>query len=117
MSEGLSTSSQFPLAGFNSATTTPESAATSDSTTTTTTTTTTAAAGRDVTALDSSRYAGHHSIVSSESHTAGGLAKPAHTMHGEDVEVEGRPPYIHVGSFLRFVVDYSGLLAMTLRMR
>ncbi|KAM0462684.1 hypothetical protein ACHAPV_003508 [Trichoderma viride] len=92
MSEGLSTSSQFPLPGFsNSATTKPESAATSNPTTTTTT----AAAGRDATALDSSRYAGHHSIASSESHTAGGLAKSAHTMHGEDVEAEGRPPYIH----------------------
>lgn len=113
MSEGLSTSSQFPLAGFNSATTKPESAATSDSTTTTTT----AAPGRDATALDSTRYAGHHSIVSSESHTAGGLAKLAHTMHSEDVEVEGRPPYIHVGFFLRFVVYYGGLLSMTLRLR
>lgn len=113
MSEGLSTSSQFPLAGFNSATTKPESAATSDSTTTTTTT---AAAGRDATALDSSRYAGHHSIASSESHTAGGLAKLAHTMHSEDVEVEGRPPYIHVGFFLRSV-NRGGLLPMTLRLR
>ncbi|UKZ59610.1 uncharacterized protein TrAtP1_000911 [Trichoderma atroviride] len=115
MSEGLSTSSQFPLAGFpDSATTKPESTATSDSTTTTTTT---AAAGRDATALDSSRYAGHHPIASSESHTAGGLAKPAHTMHSEDVEVEGRPPYIHVGFLLCFVVDYGGALSMTLRMR
>lgn len=103
MSEGLSTSSQFPLAGFsNSATTKPESAATSDSSTT-------AAAGRDGAALDSARYAGHHSIVSSESHIAGGLAKPAHTMHSEDVEVEGRPPYIHVGFFL-FIFFFSLLV-------
>ncbi|RFU74490.1 mitochondrial carrier [Trichoderma arundinaceum] len=89
MSEGLSSPSQFPLAGFpNSATTKPDSATASNSTTS-------AAAGRDAGALDAPRYAGHHSIASSESHSNGGLVKPVHTMHSEDVEAEGRPPYIH----------------------
>ncbi|KAH6610572.1 mitochondrial carrier [Trichoderma cornu-damae] len=89
MSEGLSSSSQFPLAGFpSSATAKPESATANESTIA-------AAPGRDGGALDSPRYAGHHSIASPESHTAGGLVRPAHTMRNEDVEAEGRPPYIH----------------------
>lgn len=79
MSEGLSSSEQFPLAGFNSATAKPDGATTSDST---------AAAGRD-TALEP-RHAGHFSIVSSDSQSV-------HAMQGQDVEAEGRPPYIHVG--------------------
>lgn len=79
MSEGLSSSEQFPLAGFNSATAKPDGATTSDST---------AAAGRD-TALEP-RHAGHFSIASSDSQSV-------HAMQGQDVEAEGRPPYIHVG--------------------
>ncbi|PNP51603.1 hypothetical protein THARTR1_07859 [Trichoderma harzianum] len=77
MSEGLSSSSQFPLAGFDSATAKPDGATSSDST---------AAAGRD-TALEP-RHAGHFSIASSDSQSV-------HAMQGQDVEAEGRPPYIH----------------------
>ncbi|KKO99355.1 hypothetical protein THAR02_08540 [Trichoderma harzianum] len=79
MSEGLSSSEQFPLAGFNSATAKPDGATSSDST---------AAAGHD-TALEP-RHAGHFSIASSDSQSV-------HAMQGQDVEAEGRPPYIHVG--------------------
>ncbi|PTB79665.1 mitochondrial carrier [Trichoderma longibrachiatum ATCC 18648] len=86
MSEGLSSSSQFPLAGYNSATAKPTSATTSDPT---------AAAGRDSAAAAAAalepRHGGHAHVKPVHAH---------HAMHSEEIEAEGRPPYIHGASAL-----------------
>ncbi|KAH0493909.1 hypothetical protein TgHK011_000552 [Trichoderma gracile] len=83
MSEGLSSSSQFPLAGYNSATAKPNSATPSDPT---------AAAGRDSASASAAaaalepRHGGHVHVKPVHAH---------HAMHSEEIEAEGRPPYIH----------------------